>query len=252
MKKILFGFLVLCISTSPLIAQDDVTSPSDNVPPKKEGLADKTGRYEAAGYKIGVVFYTPDLFVVQPRPTMMAGEPGAEKMVTVLIKETEPVCECFADMTDDVVSKLNAQYGTSIFEDIDVSAIPKRTVLGMTTEDWWNTKYKAVVHVTVGNQYSANYLKSKKKLTAIYSSTLTFLFMEYINEKKGKQKVIAQTAGGFFSELYEAEVEKIEGLSLADLKTNVGAPTNEQLTDAYESSYKETIDNFMEKLKKKK
>ena len=142
MKKILLGFLALSLCAVSLTAQDDVASPSDNVPPKKEALSAKIKRYESAGYKIAVVFSSPDLYVTTPNPSLMMGEPGVEKAVPVLIAGTEPLCECFEDKTDELIGRLNTQYGTTIFEDVDPEGLPKRTALGISTEDWWNTKYK--------------------------------------------------------------------------------------------------------------
>lgn len=232
--------------------EGDISSPSDNVPPKKEKLIQKIERFKKAGYKIGVNFTTPDLFVETPTsgangPTMME-----TKKIPLLIEDAEVVCECFADKTEDIIAKLNSQFGTDIFERVDVEKITKRTVFGIETEDWYPTKYKAVVHVLVRNVYKVSVeSENKKKISADYKSTLSLSFVEYINVKNGKQKYLAQAANMIFSESYEAEVESTKDWKLADVKENVGTPTDDQLIEAFESGYEETFGKFLDKIKKK-
>jgi len=259
MKRIALGIAVLSFIAASVIAQDrpgkagaDVASPSANIPPKKETLTQKVQRYEKAGYKIGVNFSTPDLSVLNPTSTATATMLEAKK-IPLIIEDAAPACACFTDKTEDVITRLNAQYGTDIFERVDISKIPQRTVMGFKTDDWYSTKYKAVVHGLVDNKYEVSVeSENKKKITADYKTTFSINLVEYINEKKGKQKYISQAARVVLSETYEAEVESTKDWKLADVKENVGTPTMDQLTESFESGYKETMSKFMDKLKKKK
>ncbi len=255
MKKIIFGFLslVLCLSVygqdRPSEAGADIASPSDNVPPKKETLTNKVKRFKDAGYKIAVLFRTPDVYVNNPTPS----GPGTSTMVKpIILKASEPVCDCFPDKTDEVIAKLNAQYGTDIFEKVDLSQIPQRTALGASMDDWWNTKYKAVLNISVTNQYGLSIISGKKEVTADYKTTLSILFQEMINEKKGKMKILGQAASAVFTESYKAEVIVEEEWGISDIRENLGGPSEDELTSAFDASYNETFGKFLERLKKKK
>ncbi|MCP4457672.1 MAG: hypothetical protein GY816_06550 [Cytophagales bacterium] len=252
--------MALTVSVDSLIAQDDVASLSANVPPKKETLTEKVQRYETAGYQIGVNVTNPDLsFGILNSGLTPTVKPSLTAWVLDFDKnrESEEVCSCF-NKTEEIANRLNARFGTDVFVAVDVSKMPESTAMFLgnavgKTADWWETKFKSVIHLATSNTYWMT--KDDDKRYATYDMTFTLMWVEYVNEKNGKQKFIVQTTAQVFNEDYEVAWDDSDEdwptpteTTLAFVKENIGGPTDEELNVAFETSFKEKMDKFMDRV----
>jgi hypothetical protein len=239
----------------PSSVSGDLASPSANIPPKKETMQDKVKRYEQAGYKIAVVFNLGDLMVQNPTSSAAGPSGMTTARIPVDVSGTEPACEsCFPDNTDGLVEQLNAQFGTGIFEKVDVSQIPQKKIFGgaASVDDWWVTKYKSVVNVNVINKYEVTAANDNpKKVTAQYSAVVQMLLTEFVDEKNGKQDIIAQSARQVFGNTYSTEKAERGKWGLDDVRGQVGGPSEDDLTKGYASGYADLSKDFIDKVKKK-
>lgn len=231
----------------------------DNIPPKKEDLAAMIKRFESSGFAIGV-YQTEDVLIQRKEESAFANNSIAksEGMVDekVLVSGQTKICECITDKASQLAADLNEKYGTSIFEVIDPSTIPSKTVLGQKIPDWWKSKYKGSVTMSVAPTFDATIVD--KKIEVSLAGNTRLLFMEYSKKKdKPKQRIVATTGNNFLSsrlkteEPYTKESANALKLTMESVKEIVAWPSEEELSAAFETSYEKAAGEFMDKLAKK-
>lgn len=245
-----------------LLNAQDIASPSDNVLPKKENLAAKIKRYESSGYKIAV-YQNEGILKQRESESMLANSALAksEGMVEdkIPVSGESSICGgCIENKTEAIVSEMNDKYGTSVFEAVDISKIPTRTVMGQSVPDWWSTKYKSSLSITVSPVFDALIDQKDKKLRFDIIGNTVLTFVEF-HKKKGKprQKIIANSMNNFLSvklkteEEHTAESAKALKLTMESAKGLVSWPTASDVSNLFSSGYDEAMTDFMKKLSKK-
>ncbi len=236
-----------------------VHSQTDNIPPKKEDLAGMIKRFESSGFAIGV-YQEEGVLAQRKEESAFANNSIAksEGMVDekVLVSGETKICTCITDKASQLAADLNEKYGTSIFEVIDPSGIPSKTVLGQKIPDWWESKYKGSVAMSVAPTFDATIVDKKIEVSLVGNTRL--LFMEYSKKKgKPKQKIVATTGNNFLSsrikteENYTKESANALKLTMESVKEIVAWPSDEELSAAFETSYEKAAGEFMDKLAKK-
>ena len=229
---------------------DDISSPGDNIPDKKESIIQKIKRYESSGFYIAVPETAVGPLVVTP----------ADIRTNIPYNGDPESCgTCFADKSAYIANKLNDAFGTTIFETIEQSNIPTKEQCGVKVPDYSNTKYKLIVTPSILNtlEITDGFVDTKGKLTATYRPILSLNVTEYVVDKgKDKVKQEGSSAMGLFgTETDFVAQEKVEFSEVADwpfdkLKAAVNWPTDEFITSAYEKALDEALDKLVEKLKK--
>lgn len=176
----------------------ELASAKDNVPVKKESFGSKMNRIIADGNKVGVVL---DLKPVRVNPT--PPQTGTVALTAYVSVPGEYMDESLLEAGEQLVAELNAAYGVTNFELIDINQIPYREikVLGTPSKinDYWSTKYKVVFAYTLDPQ-----IRVTQESSGDYAAQLDFRASMMVTEYIGgpgstKQDILAQVLnmGGF-------------------------------------------------------
>lgn len=226
----------------------ELASAKDNVPVKKETFGGKMNRIKSDGNKIGVVLQLKPARV-NPTPP----QTGTVALTTYAVVPGEYMDETLLEAGAQLVAELNAAYGVSNFELIDINQIPYREVkvLGTQTKmnDYWATKYKVVFAYTLDPQ-----IQVTQESSGGYAASLDFRASMIITEYIGgpgstKQDILMQilNMGGFGT---APVVQKESFTDVNEVYQKVQTKLDRSIVEKVKKERAPNIDKIVKKLTK--
>jgi len=223
----------------------DVASDKANVPVKKETFVKKIERYKAEGLKIAIVLYSGKITTIAPDPNV----PATSKNI-MLSGSLPSIKEDLKPLATSLASKLNEEFGTDVFEMVDLKTIPYKEIRMGRADAWELTKYRTVFTYMANPKY--DYSLFSGKYTADFVIHQTVAGTEYVTDKKGtKIKYRFQNVNlGNFKTAYEQESE-LGVKTVEQLNTIVNPPTGAALLAELQAQQDASMAKIIEKIRKK-
>lgn len=230
----------------PETAGTEVVIPKDNVIPKNETFDQKITRYKLEGFKIGVAYFSGQIYTKQIPPPDRATSGTEQWALDGYLPSMNSELKV---LVVEFVQQMNDAFSTDVFELVDLSIIPVRKTMGAQSDDWWKTKYATVFYYIVTPQYDYN--KSMGTINGDFVATASVTAMEYYL-KKGKEKMKIVVGGKTIANYrLNYDSESLEGLtSIEELNSVVNPPSGSEIaTTLLKIQTEEGIEKVIEKLK---